>query len=152
MPLARDVVATDGEKLAQILQSLIDNALKFTERGRVTVSVRIVTRETTGASFIEIKVTDSGIGIPADQLPFIFDKFFQVDSSDARPFGGVGLGLYIVKKFTNLLGGKVEVESEPGKGATFTVTNLVGLNYSRVARPVKMSHHHRAAFYGRNCN
>jgi signal transduction histidine kinase len=113
-PLAPVMLVTDGEKLAQILQSLVDNAVKFTERGSVTVSVRIASKR-----FLQIKVADTGIGIPADQLPFIFDKFFQVDSSDTRPFGGVGLGLYIVKNFTDLLGGKIEVESKPGKGSTF---------------------------------
>lgn len=118
-PLAPVTIATDGEKLAQILHSLVDNAVKFTNRGSVTVSVRIPPHAS--ERFIEIKVADTGIGIPPDQLPFIFDKFFQVDSSDTRPFGGVGLGLYIVKNFTDLLGGTVEVESEPGKGTTFTV-------------------------------
>jgi signal transduction histidine kinase len=118
-PLTPVTLATDGEKLAQILQSLIDNAIKFTDRGSVTISVRIAPHAS--ELFIEIKVADTGIGIPADQLPFIFDKFFQVDSSDTRPFGGVGLGLYIVKKFTDLLGGKIEVESEPEIGTTFRV-------------------------------
>ncbi|MBI2988284.1 MAG: hypothetical protein HYY45_16070, partial [Deltaproteobacteria bacterium] len=72
-------------------------------------------------TYVEFKVSDTGVGIPKDAMPFIFDKFHQVDSSETRLFGGVGMGLYIVKKFTELLGGTVEVESEVGKGSTFIV-------------------------------
>ncbi len=115
-------VVTDSGKLRQILLNLIINAVKFTERGSVTVSMRLT--EKRGKTWVELKVADTGVGIANDQIPRIFDRFFQVDSSETRLYGGVGLGLYIVKQFTELLGGRVEVESEPGKGSTFTVTIL----------------------------
>jgi PAS domain S-box-containing protein len=127
-------MTTDGAKLKQILQNIINNALKFTDEGSVTVSARVTGNgdqgsgigadprpPTPGPCFIEFTVADTGVGIPKDKLPTIFDKFFQVDSSATRLYGGVGLGLYIVKNFTDLLGGKIAVESESGKGATFTV-------------------------------
>jgi len=112
------LLKTDGGKLRHILQNLIHNAVKFTEKGRVT----ILARHFPEARAVEFKISDTGIGIPQSELPFIFDMFRQVDSSESRDHGGVGLGLYIVKKFTELLGGRVEVESEPAKGTTFTLT------------------------------
>ena len=112
------VVKTDSEKLKHILQNLVNNAVKFTEEGAITISARYVPQ----AKAVEFKVTDTGIGIPQESLPVIFEKFRQVDSSETRSYGGVGLGLYIVKKFTELLGGTLAVESAPGVGSTFTVT------------------------------
>ena len=111
-------IATDSGKLKQILQNLINNAIKFTEKGCVTISARYVPE----AKAVEFKVADTGIGIVKEHLPSIFEKFRQVDSSETRLHGGVGLGLYIVKKFTEMLGGKVEAASAVGKGSTFTVT------------------------------
>lgn len=111
-------IKIDGGKLKQILQNLIDNAMKFTDKGSVTISARIKD----AGKQVEFKVADTGVGIPKEALPFIFEKFRQVDSSETRLYGGVGLGLYIVKKLTELLRGKVEVESEPGEGSVFTVT------------------------------
>ena len=129
------IMRTDSEKLKCILQNLINNAIKFTEEGHVTVSARIKPgrwQQATGKKqqaeaeeqrmFVEFRVADTGIGIPQESLPNIFEMFRQVDGSVTRAYGGVGLGLYIVKRFTEILGGKVEVESEPGKGSTFHVT------------------------------
>ena len=111
------IMKTDRRRIKLILQHLIDNAIKFTEEGQVTISVRLVpTKET-----VEFKVMDTGIGIPTEALPVIFDKLVQWDSSETRCYGGVGLGLYVVKAFTELLRGRVEVESQPGEGSTFTV-------------------------------
>src|SRR5262245_17711453 len=70
---------------------------------------------------MEFKVTDTGIGIPKELLPSIFERFRQVDSADTRAYGGVGLGLYIAKKYATVLGGTIHVESKPGQGSTFAL-------------------------------
>ena len=116
IPFRLPIVRTDGEKLKHVLQNLINNAIKFTENGSVTVSVGCV------SEVMEFKVKDTGIGMPQDMLPSIFQMFRQLDSSSTRSYGGSGVGLYIVKKFVDLLGGKIEVESVLGEGSTFTVT------------------------------
>src|SRR5262245_22821852 len=106
------VIRTDEEKLRGMLQNLINNALKFTERGTVVVSARRVVEK----NAVEFRIEDTGIGIPADKIETIFGMFQQVDSSVTRGYGGVGLGLYTVQNFTELLGGRVAVASEVGKG------------------------------------
>ena len=116
VPSRLPILRTDGEKLKHVLQNLINNALKFTENGSVTVSVEC------SSEVIEFQVKDTGIGMPQDMLPSIFQMFRQLDSSSTRSYGGSGVGLYIVKKFVDLLGGKIEVESTLGEGSTFTVT------------------------------
>ncbi|OGQ82021.1 MAG: hypothetical protein A3F90_20395 [Deltaproteobacteria bacterium RIFCSPLOWO2_12_FULL_60_19] len=136
-PAASIPITTDGAKLKRILQNLINNALKFTDAGTVAVSARLVEKAShrsdltpsasrlsphASAKWVEFKIADTGIGIPKDMHEAVFNKFHQVDSSETRLYGGVGLGLYIVKRFTELLGGKINVESTPGKGSTFTVT------------------------------
>jgi PAS domain S-box-containing protein len=127
---------TDGRKLKQILQNLVDNAVKFTDKGRVTVSARLQEGEKREArgnredgresvvprAFLEFKVADTGRGITAAALPIIFEKFRQADSSETRLHSGIGLGLYIAKNFTELLGGAIEVETAVGEGSVFTVT------------------------------
>jgi signal transduction histidine kinase/DNA-binding response OmpR family regulator len=135
-PPTLPVIKTDATKLKQIIQNLINNAIKFTDRGTITISARVSGRrqQSTEAQtalrltprdleeWVEFQVEDTGIGIPQDSLPLIFEMFRQVDSSRTRSYGGVGLGLYIVKKYTDLLGGEVAVHSEPGKGSTFVVS------------------------------
>ncbi|HEX9273702.1 MAG TPA: HAMP domain-containing sensor histidine kinase, partial [Candidatus Binatia bacterium] len=110
-------ILTDGTKLKVILQNLLNNAVKFTNHGYVKVSARYLPYEKS----VEFKVADTGIGIPADMVPVVFEKFRQADSTDARPYEGIGLGLYIAKQFAELLGGSVEVETEVGRGSIFTL-------------------------------
>jgi len=114
---ALENIRADRAKLKQILYNLLSNAVKFTPmEGKVSVE----TRKMDGVA--EIRVTDNGIGIPAEIQKKIFRPFVQGDSSSAKEYKGVGLGLYIVKNFVELHGGEVWVSSEPGKGSTFTFT------------------------------
>ena len=109
---------TDRDKLKHILQNLIANAIKFTPQGSVTVSARYFADQ----KIVELKVADTGIGIPKELLSSIFERFRQLDASNTRTYGGVGLGLFIVKRFAEMLGGTITVESEPEIGSTFTLT------------------------------
>lgn len=109
------VWVADAQRLRQILMNLLSNALKFTDEGGIRLTA---TATETGVSF---SVIDSGIGISADQLPMLFQKFSQVDSSDTRRFGGTGLGLVICKELAVLMGGEIKVESTPNLGSAFTL-------------------------------
>jgi len=111
------IVETDSEKLKHTLVNLIHNAIKFTEKGSVTIAARHLPKSKT----LRFTVADTGPGIAKESLPIIFDMFHQVDSSNTRAHGGLGLGLYIVKKYTELLGGKIKVKSAPGRGSVFRV-------------------------------
>ena len=114
-------VVGDPARLRQILVNLVGNAIKFTEKGEIEVKIRAEIQETEG-TFIRFSVRDTGIGIPADKQDKIFSAFSQADSSTTRKYGGTGLGLSIVGQLVGLMGGKLWVESEPGKGSTFCFT------------------------------
>ena len=106
---------TDGEKIRQILVNLVGNAVKFTDRGRVDVTVARQNGE------IRVKVRDTGIGIDDSDRPRLFQPFTQLDSGLTRRHGGTGLGLYNSSRLAQLLGGRIDVESKPGSGSTFTL-------------------------------
>jgi PAS domain S-box-containing protein len=119
-----DVYATlqgDPGRLRQVLTNLIGNAIKFTPQGRITLHVSLENESDTQVT-IRFSVSDTGIGIPGDRLSNLFDKFTQVDASMSRKYGGTGLGLAISKKICELMGGRIGVESEEGKGSTFWFT------------------------------
>jgi len=112
------ILKTDGYKLKLILQNLINNAVKFTPEGTITISARYFAEQ----NEVKFTVADTGIGISQDSMAIIFDKFRQAGGPETKNYGGVGLGLYIVKRYTHLIGGRVEVKSELGKGSVFAVT------------------------------
>ena len=117
----------DAGRLRQVLFNLIGNAIKFTDRGGVTVQVRHMPL---GADRVELSlvVTDTGIGISAQAMPTLFEQFTQADESTSRRYGGSGLGLAICRQLIDLMGGTLEVRSEPGQGSAFSVA----LNMRRV--------------------
>lgn len=118
---AADSVCGDPHRLRQVLINLVGNAVKFTERGRVEIAVRLEEETTAGARYC-VSVRDTGIGVPAEKLGLIFESFTQADGSATRKFNGVGLGLAISKQLVSLMGGQIGVESRPGQGSTFWVT------------------------------
>ena len=124
----------DPVRLRQVIVNLLGNAIKFTEHGEVVLEIRNgrAGREdgTTAVSFL---VRDTGIGIPADKIDTIFEKFFQADSSTTRKYGGTGLGLPISRRLVQLMGGDLSVRSEPGKGTEFFFT----LSFPVITQPAE---------------
>jgi PAS domain S-box-containing protein len=112
-------VHQDLTKLRQTLFNLLSNAAKFTREGCVTLRVRREHRD--GGDWLVLEVSDTGIGISADKLEHVFDEFSQADSSTTRNYGGTGLGLAITRRFCQLLGGDIILQSQPGEGSTFTI-------------------------------
>jgi len=126
----------DPGRLRQILTNLVDNALKFTDEGEILLKVEYLEGMGTKA-MVRFLVKDSGIGIPPDKQGAIFESFTQEDTSTTRKYGGTGLGLSISKRLTELMGGRIEVESERGKGSTFWFTAVFSLQEGQDTRPVQ---------------
>ncbi|MBM7648723.1 two-component system chemotaxis sensor kinase CheA [Bacillus ectoiniformans] len=118
-PQLIDVIQTDEKRLNQILKNLLSNAFKFTEKGKVAVTIQNSNQMNKA---IEIKISDTGIGIPKEKHELIFEAFQQGEGATVRKFGGTGLGLSICSEFVKLLNGTITLHSEVGKGSTFTLT------------------------------
>ncbi len=120
------VVLGDVTRLRQVVANLLSNAVKFTVSGSVAVHVRAVPDSDPDDLTLEIAVSDTGIGIPADAIERLFAPFSQVDASTTRLYGGTGLGLAISRRLATAMGGEISVRSEPGVGSAFTVRVRVG--------------------------
>jgi signal transduction histidine kinase len=117
LPEGLPAVYIDWQRVSQVLHNLLENAVAHTGRGgKITISAA------TRGGWVEVGVRDTGEGIPAQDLPNIFERFYRVDKSRARATGGSGLGLTIAKRLVEAHGGRIEVESELGKGSRFTFT------------------------------
>ena len=117
---APEILIGDAVRIRQIAINLIGNAIKFTHRGGVDVTVQCAGRSADSAAMV-LAVRDTGIGIPADKLDLVFEKFTQADGSMTRRYGGTGLGLTLVKQLVGIMGGTLDVASREGEGSTFTV-------------------------------
>ncbi|WP_258102543.1 ATP-binding protein [Marinoscillum sp. MHG1-6] len=120
----------DATRLSQILNNLIDNAIKFTREGSVVLRMIMVKQNNTSQK-IRFEVSDTGIGIPSDKQAVIFERFTQASSSTTREFGGTGLGLSIIKKLLELQGSQIKLSSYPGEGSTFYFTLKFTIDDSR---------------------
>lgn len=110
------MVHTDQDLLREVVSNLIENAIKYTKQGDITVDVTVKNHD-----FVVISVSDTGIGIPAEDIPHLFQKFYRVDNSQTREIGGTGLGLYLCRKIVESLHGRIWTESTLGKGSTFFI-------------------------------
>jgi two-component system phosphate regulon sensor histidine kinase PhoR len=116
-------VFCDSEAVHQILSNLLDNALKYTpEGGTIKVTADLIAAGQGGTELVKLTVQDTGVGIPKEELPRLFERFYRVDKARSRELGGTGLGLAIVKHLVRAQGGDVFVDSEPGKGSAFSFT------------------------------
>ena len=113
------MMRADQMRLRQALLNLMSNANKFTERGAITIDA--CEQKENGRDWITLAVADTGIGMTPEQMDKLFQEFSQADASTTRKYGGTGLGLAISKRFCQMMGGDITVESEPGKGSTFTI-------------------------------
>ena len=116
-----NVIVSDITRVRQILFNLLSNAIKFTDHGDVTVTAAAAPIQA-GMSELRFTIADTGIGIPADRLDRLFQSFSQVDASTTRKYGGTGLGLAICRRLVEMLGGRIWVETDPGKGSRFSFT------------------------------
>jgi len=116
-PQALPLIQVDAERIGQVVRNLLNNAIAHTLAGG---SIEVAARHVD--DWVEISVTDSGVGISPQDLPYIFERFYRADKSRARSTGGAGLGLTIAKRLVESHGGKIEVQSEEGKGSRFTIT------------------------------
>jgi len=135
-PEVPDRLKGDVGRLRQVLINLLGNAIKFTERGEVVLEVEKEAEDANGV-LLHFRVRDTGIGIPKEKQQLVFEAFTQADSSATRKYGGTGLGLAITSRLVELIGGKIWVESEPGKGSTFHFTGHFGFaeDIGQVAPP-----------------
>ena len=111
-------ISSDRQKVKQIILNLLSNALKFTHQGGVTIAARRNAADRT----LTLSVTDTGIGIAGTDQDRIFEDFRQLDNSPTRAYGGTGLGLSICRRLAQMLGGRISVQSQVGKGSTFVLT------------------------------
>jgi len=116
--IEESMVKGDPSRLRQIISNIVSNATKFTSKGEIVIQAELLPNDDSSWQF-NCQIIDTGIGIPKDKIPTLFDSFSQVDSSTTRKFGGTGLGLAIVKKLCNLMNGGISVTSELGKGSSF---------------------------------
>ena len=143
-----DFVVGDELRLRQILLNLVSNAVKFTKDGEITIKANCADSESCSGKFsLHFSIMDTGIGIPKSQQESIFESFNQADSSTARKYGGTGLGLAISKQLVEMMGGKIWLESEPGKGTTFHFNVMVTKGEKPVA-PTKEA----TTFIAKNLN
>ena len=112
-------IHADQTRLRQSLLNLASNANKFTEKGSITIDAR--EEQENGRDWITLAVTDTGIGMTAEQMGKLFQEFSQASSATASKYGGTGLGLAISRRFCQMMGGDITVASEPGRGSTFTI-------------------------------
>jgi signal transduction histidine kinase len=108
-------VWADQDRIREVITNLFDNAVKYTDQGKVSFGL------TGNNQIVQFYVRDTGLGIPREDVPHLFQKFYRVDSSATRTVGGTGLGLFISRKIVELYGGHIWVDSEPGKGSTFYI-------------------------------